>query len=225
MVDTIEPKTEEQPITLVKKPDDYDGPEGDRETFFFSDGAVLCINSDSDPLNPRKEFDNAAVMVCFHNRYDLGDKPESHGYKTQDFPGWDAMKKQIIKDHRPVVILPLYLYDHGGITMNTTGFSCHWDSGQVGFVFVSRDTALKEWGGKFGKRITKQIREKAKNCALAEVELYDKYLTGECCGFTFVDPSGEDESCWGYYSEEDCLNNLEDYINEKYAKLVRPQKS
>ena len=25
-----------------------------------------------------------------------------------------------------VVCLPLYLYDHGGITMNTTGFACSW---------------------------------------------------------------------------------------------------
>ena len=30
------------------------------------------------------------------------------------------------------LMLPLYLYDHSGITMNTTGFSCPWDSGQVG---------------------------------------------------------------------------------------------
>ena len=29
------------------------------------------------------------------------------------------------------IVQPLYLYDHGGITMNTTGFSCSWDSGQV----------------------------------------------------------------------------------------------
>ena len=30
------------------------------------------------------------------------------------------------------VFLPLYLFDHSGITMNTSGFSCPWDSGQVG---------------------------------------------------------------------------------------------
>lgn len=32
------------------------------------------------------------------------------------------------------LMLPLYLYDHSGITMNTTGFSCPWDSGQVGWI-------------------------------------------------------------------------------------------
>lgn len=34
-----------------------------------------------------------------------------------------------------MVILPLYLYDHSGITMNTCGFSCPWDSGQVGWIY------------------------------------------------------------------------------------------
>lgn len=220
MVETIEANPT---LTLVKKPADYDGPEGDIETFFFSDGAVLCIDTDSEPINPRTEYDNASVMACFHRHYNLGDKPESHGYKSEDFPGWEAMEKQIVKDHKPVVILPLYLYDHSGITMNTTGFSCPWDSGQVGFVFVSREQALKEWGG---KRVTKKLREKALKCALAEVELYDQYLRGECCGFRFFDPAGEEtESCWGFFSEKDFLDDAGGHIDEKYANLVCPKKS
>ena len=37
-----------------------------------------------------------------------------------------------------MVILPLYLYDHSGITMNTCGFSCPWDSGQVGWIYADK---------------------------------------------------------------------------------------
>ena len=37
------------------------------------------------------------------------------------------------------VFLPLYLFDHSGITMNTSGFSCPWDSGQVGWIFCTPD--------------------------------------------------------------------------------------
>lgn len=44
------------------------------------------------------------------------------------------------------VLLPLYLYDHSGITMKTSGFSCPWDSGQVGFIYASKDTFKKETG-------------------------------------------------------------------------------
>lgn len=42
--------------------------------------------------------------------------------------------------------LPLYLYDHSGITMSTTTFSCPWDSGRVGMIFCSHEEAVKEWG-------------------------------------------------------------------------------
>lgn len=43
-------------------------------------------------------------------------------------------------------ILPLYLYDHSGTIMNTTGFSCPWDSGQVGWIFCSHKRMKEETG-------------------------------------------------------------------------------
>jgi len=45
------------------------------------------------------------------------------------------------------VILPLYLYDHGGITMNTGGFSCRWDSGQVGWIYASKESLIDNNSG------------------------------------------------------------------------------
>jgi len=44
------------------------------------------------------------------------------------------------------VILPLYLYDHGGITMSTGAFSCPWDSGQVGWIYAPKKTFIDETG-------------------------------------------------------------------------------
>ena len=73
-------------------------------------------------------------MIAFHRRYDLGDK---HSIKHEDYDGWDEMETALEKKF-DAVILPLYLYDHSGITMNTTGFSCGWDSGQVGFICISK---------------------------------------------------------------------------------------
>lgn len=51
---------------------------------------------------------------------------------------------QIIKEDN--VILPLYLYDHSGLTMNTTGFSCGWDSSVVGFIYCSKKDFRSETG-------------------------------------------------------------------------------
>ena len=47
------------------------------ETEQFDHGIVGKIYFDEDPLNPRKEWDQAATMVCWHRRYDLGDEQPS----------------------------------------------------------------------------------------------------------------------------------------------------
>jgi hypothetical protein len=86
------------------------------------------------------------------------------------------MKNSITKEEDVAVILPLYLYDHSGITMSTSPFSCRWDSGQVGWTFVSKKKIREEYGV---KRISKELIEKVTEMLEGEVRTYDMYLTGE----------------------------------------------
>ena len=69
----------------------------------------LEIEQDNDPMNPRREWDNLGTMVCFHKRYDLGDKTD---YRSEDYDSWEGLKQGIIENEGEVFILPLYLYDH-----------------------------------------------------------------------------------------------------------------
>ena len=169
---------------------------------------------DEDGDSPRN-WDNLGTMVCFHSRYDLGDK---HEYHHQDYNGWDEMEKDIIKKENVAVILPLYIYDHSGITMNTTGFSCGWDSGQVGFIFISKEKIREEFNI---KRITKEWVEKITEYLKGEVETYDQYLRGEVFGYRIVKVSTCDlgheheeevDSCWGYYGHDSCLQEAESMV-------------
>ena len=162
------------------------------------------IIPDDSPYDPRED-DNLGTMVCFHNRYSLGDK---HNYSHRDYNGWDEMKADIIKTEKVGVILPLYLYDHSGITMNTTGFSCPWDSGQIGFIFISKKKMLEEYGG---KKVTKKLKERVTEYLKNEVEAYDQYLTGDVYGYRITDTETDEEveSCWGYYGEKVCLEEAE----------------
>ena len=132
-----------------------------------------------------REWDNLGQMICFHRNYDLGDK---HDYSIEEV-------KEITK-RNDVVCLPLYLYDHSGITMNTSGFSCQWDSGQVGIIFVDYAAIRKEYGV---KNITKKMVLKVRNILIQEVKTYDDFLNGTVYGF-MTEKDGEDiDSCWGFY--------------------------
>lgn len=170
---------------------------------------LIKILQDNEPQNPR-EWDNLGTMICFHKRYNLGDL---HCYNSNDFNSWDELKTQINKDQKLAVIIPIYMYDHSGITIRTTLFSCPWDSGQIGFIFVSKEKALKEYGG---RKITKKLREKLTQRLISEVETYDQYLTGDVYGFQITSHNEELDSCWGYYGAESCLNEAKSIV-ENYS--------
>jgi hypothetical protein len=131
---------------------------------------------------------------------------------------------------KDIISLPLYLYDHSGITMNTTGFSCRWDSGCVGFIYVTKEQVRKEYNV---KRITKDIVDKVTKVLQGEVKTYDQYLTGDVYGYRIskvevcdkgCEHKEEVDSCWGYYGmesvEEDGNIVLGYYIGEEEKEVV-----
>lgn len=169
-------------------------------------GYTIEIHVDTDAESPR-EWDNLGRMLCFHGRHTLGDK--NFGYTQSDEGSWQDWAERLKKDGA-VIVLPLYLYDHSGITMSVGEFDCKWDSGQVGFIFVTREKLLKEYGGKV---VTKAILKKAEGVLRGEVETYDHYIRGDVYGYTITDPNGEemDDACWGF---------LGDYDDKDYGALA-----
>lgn len=167
-------------------------------------GWTIKVFTDDNPSNPRTEWDNAGTMTCFHKRYNLGDETD---LCDSQFSGWQGLSDYLIKECGAKVILPLYLYDHSGITMSTGKFDCPWDSGQVGFIWISKEKILKEWGK---KKLTKKCLEKAEACLRNEVKVYDHYLTCAVYGYVVETPDGEEvDSCWGYYGDAEESGLLE----------------
>jgi hypothetical protein len=70
-----------------------------------------------------------------------------------------------------VCFLPLYLYDHSGLAMSTTPYSDPWDSGRVGYYYVSKEDAIE---GGYDVKDIKSIQEKM----IDEVSEYNSYLEG-----------------------------------------------
>lgn len=162
-------------------------------------GLVIEIMPDTDPMNPRKDCEPLGHMLCVHKRYNLGDN-----YKI-------ALEEIIeISENQDNLCLPLYLYDHSGITMSTKSFNCPWDSGQVGIIYMTNKEIQEEFNGN---------TEQARKSLISEVETYDLYLRGDVWGYTILDQSGESlDSCCGFFGYDYCVSeakNAAEYCANK----------
>lgn len=177
---------------------------------------IMRIMVEDQPIDPR-EWDNLGKMVCWHRRYNLGDK---HDYTIAQFRERMAKEK--------MVVLQLYLYDHSGISMSTSNqwpFNSHWDAGQVGYIYATYETIRKEYNV---KRITRKLQDKVCEVLRSEVETYDLFIRGQVFGFQVVKlvtckTCGHTEekhvdSCWGFYGTEWEKNGIFDHVDKKWRK-------
>ena len=171
------------------------------ETAECSDGfkLTLKIEQDEDAESPR-EWCNLGTMVCWHSRATLGDRTIKRSDVQEFVDELNAIKK------KGGVVLPLWLYEHSGMTMSCgdgNPFSCSWDSGQVGFIYVTAEDIRKNWSV---KRISKKTREHAIKCLKGEVETYDMLLTGDVWGYVVEDEEGDTlGSCWGFFGDKHAI--------------------
>lgn len=195
------------------------------------DNHKVVIERDDDPINPR-EWDNLGRMVCAHDRYNLGDEYAEHFTRYRD---WDSYFKNVLFEEpriETIVALPLYLYDHSGITMSTSPFTSRWDSGQVGWIYAYesdfKDIPDVYVDGQFD-------HDKARDILKSEVTVYDQYLRGDvysytlekkevcaCCNHTRYTPIN---SCGGIFaeSEADSIAYVKDDLSEEYKAIIAPE--
>jgi hypothetical protein len=175
-------------------------------------GFTIKVEQDSHAESPRWDGDMRTKMVCFHNRYDLGD---THKFKTIK-----GVVQHIIRTK--AINLPLYLYDHGGITMNTTGFNCQFDAMLVGYIYMPKKEILKEFKV---KEITEKIRKEVKGILLSEVETYDCFLRNEVYGYIIEKNGAELDSCWGYYGHaEYCMEQAKEQAEHLIPNSIKYMK-
>lgn len=157
------------------------------------------IEYDQEPENPG-EWDNVGKISYVSDRYTLGTEHVSREQNEEIGQG--------IEDGT-LVGLCVYAYVHSGSTIRTAPFSCPWDSGLSGFVYCTREVAVREWGKKI---LSKKVKEKALAYLQGEVKAFDQYLTGDvytvCTERVERDEEGEEvscemlDSCCGFYGLE-----------------------
>jgi hypothetical protein len=180
---------------------------------------LISIDIDMDPMNPR-EWDNLGTMACFHNKYTLGDK---HGIESPDFSSWSEVRDHIESELGGLVILPLFLYDHSGISMSVgapRAQHASWDSGQVGFIYCTDGDMVAEG--------LKDL-DQAEALLRGEVASYNRYLTGEVytyriskqesCSHCHSITNEDFEACGGWDSIDDAMKEAMQVVDYQSAKV------
>jgi hypothetical protein len=193
-------------------------------------GLKFVMTPDHHAPSPRDEECNLGVMVCSHRRYNLGDKDgfdqavnvvREHFSATQlgnhDLSCPVEVYK-LLQKSEAAIMLPLYLYDHSGLTISTSPFSCPWDSGQVGYIFVTKAHVRSEFGWKQlnAKRVA-QIEASLRS----EVATYDQYLTGDIWKFEAFKDDEVVESGYGFFGDDPARNGMIDSVPDEYVSLIK----
>src|SRR4030042_1725974 len=158
------------------------------DTIEGKNGYKIQICYDEEEESPREVWDNVGTLCLAHRKYKLGNETE---FKFHDYNGWEALQKAVVKEHGPCIILPVYMYDHSGVALSTVRegvFADQWDSGVLGFIFVSHKTIREEFSL---KHVSKKALAKSREILVSEVEIYGYFLNGNVYDYDILDANSE----------------------------------
>lgn len=155
-----------------------------------------------------REYDNLGTIITKHSKYRLGD--------IEFIVGNNGSLEEYLKKHLnivedcmidDIVYLPIYLYDHSGISIKTTPFSCKWDSGMVGYIYVKKEKARKEFSC---KRISQKKKKEIEDILKSEIDIYNEYIMGNIYGYSIKYKDGEIDECCGFIGDSPKDNGMYD---------------
>lgn len=95
------------------------------------------------PEDPIESEEYITTFVLGHKRYNLGNKTP---IDFSAHSSWEGVMSAIKREYKDMICaVPVYMYDHSGISLSTAPFTCPWDSGQIGYALI-RKSSLKKWG-------------------------------------------------------------------------------
>lgn len=168
------------------------------------EGFRAYLFADEDPTKPT-DWDMFGTLISWHRRYVFEqDGPKAGFAHGQDF--LETARKE------GYIYIPVGLHDHSGITLYE-GTGPHamdgggWDSGQVGFYYVTEQKALKEFPRPSGvprskwpnpkSAVAKELREKVLKLLRSELETWDQYVRGDVYYYRIDGPEGETHDSLG----------------------------
>lgn len=152
---------------------------------------------------------------------------EATGYEWEGIDylkHYQAISDQHIEDY---AVLPVYMYEHSGLSFSTAGFTCQWDSGTIGWIICDRE----RWEAVYGSdwdigRVEERLRDEVET--LDNYHVYGNYYF-ELIEYTDCKYCGNEEedileSCGGFMGpipgEGGAKASLKDHLPDNAKHLI-----
>lgn len=165
---------------------------------------------DHNPVNPRKS-DNLSHMVCWHDKYNLGDKHSfksekdflailmdrenirsaESGFNISDFENHKSKILQELRNHIP--IFPIYLYDGEYPELSLSDERPREKGVFIGYIYMDSQELERNYGAKDFMAI-----ENAMFDALEEFDKYSHYVNGDNYKLQILKDGQEFETISGF---------------------------
>jgi len=182
--------------------------------------AQAVIKNDDHAESPRSNgVENLGTMVLRHPKFNFGDDaPRARGIS------YNENLRDLGLTNENCLMLPIYMMDHGSISISLTPFNDSWDSWLSGFIYVKNEDVIENFG-----EFESNTVDLALNVLAEEVKEYNSFINNEVYGFNVavyerhpradvkdfsttrgafcIDNSAD--SCWGFYDEGACIREAD----------------
>ncbi|MDO8705368.1 MAG: hypothetical protein Q7J84_10525 [Sulfuricaulis sp.] len=177
-------------------------------------GLTIRLEYDQDCESPLECDEGVHITYRKDARYVLGNTPEDSDQHAETAARIES---------GDLIGFAVYAYIHSGVVLSAAPFSCPWDSGQSGFIYVDRATAL-EWHG--GKILTAKKRAATINSLHGVLQSYSDWQSGECYRYVIEDPAGEKlDSCCGFIGYDYALQEARGQADGCIKHMAREAKA
>lgn len=214
---------------IVVEPDEF--AENPREAFdcvgtLYTWHSKYTLGGQTDE-NHQEPIKNLNVWIFDHFE-DVAWMPELKDYVSHNnelyFEDMEIDEEQIAHFNQIVeewkqnnlCVIPVYMYDHSEITISDKPFSCPWDSGQIGFIYMTKDTFETQMQRPYSVKEAEKI-------LVAKLKELDTYLTGDVYSYSIY---STEETCdvteiyesTYHVKEFECITSCGGFYGYQYCK-------
>ena len=117
------------------------------ETIEYKNHYIKVYPDDCDQEGPR-QWDNLGILLTYHRDYNFNTGEFDKDIREEfdcEYQTKKEIEADIIKEYDPIVIAPVYMYEHGIIRLKIGSFQgllpqghAEFDSGQIGYILATK---------------------------------------------------------------------------------------